>query len=165
MRLACSPTPWLTHPAPGPASLFLFRHCTGSLVISNIGNACLEDNLTSLGDQLTAPSPRLSAQHMTLCPLLSSPRRLLGGYLHGHPEPSLGPGGGQTLSLAWVGSQASWRGSQEARTGVETTVVAHPVKTLGDTRLPILRASTLPSRLPQLSAPPGLSPIRNAHVT
>lgn len=47
------------------------------------------------------------------------------------PEPSLDPGGGQTGPLAWVGLQASWRGSQELGVGVETALVARPPGTLG----------------------------------
>ena len=67
--------------------------------------------------------------------------RLPGGHLHSHPGPPLVPGSGQTWPLAWVGSQASRRGSQAMGMGVETTSVAHPLKTLGTMWFPILWAA------------------------
>lgn len=87
---------------------------------------------TNVGDRLATPSPRLSAQHTALSPLLSLPGWPCScGHLPGHLSPFWTLEGVRPGPLAWVGLQASWRGSQELGVGVETTLVAHPPKTLG----------------------------------
>lgn len=97
------------------SSLVLFGPCTGGPIMQNTWK-CLPWSLFHMFEG-PAPSPRLRAWPTAWCPRLSFRGglrcRLSGGYLRGSPLPSLGPGGGQTFSVAWVGSQPSWRGSRQ----------------------------------------------------
>lgn len=168
MRPACSPTPWLTHPAPGPgkeASLFLFRHCTCSSVINNIWKCLFGGQSHKFRGPAHSPQPKVqsSAHDIVSSPVITwpslgwvpawAPRALSGPWQWSDPFPGLG---GLSSFLERLPGGEDRCGDHSSRSSIKDTgsyKVSHPVG-----KFP-------PQPTPSAFCSPRALPIRNAHVT